>query len=127
MTDSRLFGIYHGYDVDGGFGDAVCQEDLLFVSNSKETAEAYAKKWDNSHVYDKPYANLYCGELFVKELPPLCVTAETLDVPPWELAKQLPYCDHSWVEESFLPSCDGKEGNGPSEDGLPKDGDADPC
>ena len=63
-----MYGIFHVYDVDGGFGDCIGQKDLLFVVESEEVAKAYCEKWSNPYVYDTPYAYLSCGELVYEEL-----------------------------------------------------------
>lgn len=76
-----LYGVYHMYDVDGGCGDAIGREDLIKIFATRELADAYAKKWDNTHVYERPYSCLYAGALEVKELPKLCDETE-LDVAP---------------------------------------------
>lgn len=76
-----LYGVYHMYDVDGGFGDAVGKENLIKIFATKELADAYAKKWDNTHVYDQPYSCLYAGALRVRELPKLSDETE-LNVAP---------------------------------------------
>lgn len=67
----KLFGVYHEYEVDGGFGDAVGQRDLIGVTDDEDEAKAYVNKWSNDHVYDKPYDELYCGLLTYDELPML--------------------------------------------------------
>lgn len=64
-----IYGVYHLYDVDGGFGDAIPQRDLLCVFLNKEEADKFAKQYENEHVYDTPYAPLYCGTMVVEELP----------------------------------------------------------
>lgn len=66
-----LYGIFHLYSVDGGFGDAVPKEDLLFVTDSEETAREYIKKWSHPYIYDTPYAELSCGELEYREIEQL--------------------------------------------------------
>lgn len=63
----ELFGVFHLYDVDGGFGDAVTQKDLLCVFLNKEEADKFAKQYENEHVYGT--APLYCGKMVVEELP----------------------------------------------------------
>lgn len=68
---AKMFGVYHRYDVDGGFGDAVGCKDLLFVTDDVEKAQEYVNKWSCPHVYERPYADLYRGELLVKPIPSL--------------------------------------------------------
>lgn len=63
------FAVFHIFDVDGNFGDAVWQEELICVFNSEEEANAFKIKYENPHVYDTPYQALECGRLEVKELP----------------------------------------------------------
>lgn len=63
-----MYNVYHLYDVDGGIGDAVYQKDLLFTTDSKEIADTFVSKYDNSHVYAIPYAKLYQGALRVEEI-----------------------------------------------------------
>lgn len=65
----RIFGVFHKYDTDGGFGDAITQKDLICIFDSLEKAEEFKKKYENPHVYDSPYADLECGELVIEELP----------------------------------------------------------
>lgn len=62
------FNIFHQYDIDGGFGDAIPQEDLLgyIEVDSEEDAKAYCDKWSVDHVYDIPYNELHEGKLIYK-------------------------------------------------------------
>ena len=64
-----IYQVIHYYDVDGGFGDAVSQEKVLFTTLNKEVAEKFVHKYSNKHIYDTPYANLYTGELAIREIP----------------------------------------------------------
>ena len=63
-----IYGVYHLYDVDNGFGDPIPQRDLLCTFLNKEEAEKFAKEYENEHVYN-PYADLYCGTMVIEELP----------------------------------------------------------
>lgn len=65
-----LYGIYHGYHVDGGYGDAIWNCKLICYCRDEETAKKFVRKYSNRHVYDTPYADLYCGELYYEELYP---------------------------------------------------------
>lgn len=65
----KVFGVFHKFDVDGGFGDAITEEELICTFEDLEKAEEFKKKYENPHVYDRPYADLKCGELIVRELP----------------------------------------------------------
>lgn len=53
------FNIFHEYETDGGFGDAVCQCDLIAtVEATKEEIDAFVKEWNHPRIYDRPYAEL---------------------------------------------------------------------
>lgn len=64
----KVYIVKHVYDVDGGFGDAIGEEDVLCGFTSKSEAEAFVKAYEKPHVYDRPYAELHCGELVIEEL-----------------------------------------------------------
>lgn len=63
-----IYNVYHLYDVDGGFGDAVDKQTLLFTTDNKEIAEDFVSKYDNDHIYDIPYAELHTGKVVVEEV-----------------------------------------------------------
>ena len=65
----KMYGVFHIYDEDGGFGDAIRQEQLICIFDSEEKAIAFKEKYENPHDYAMPYDFLYCGELEVRELP----------------------------------------------------------
>ena len=78
------YAIYHIYDVDGGFGDAVEVEDLVALCESKTLAEEYVKKHDKTHVYEEPYDVLTCGHLVVRDLSHVkVITKENIEESPW--------------------------------------------
>ena len=66
---NKVYGVFHRYDEDGGFGDAIPQKDLICIFDSEEKANAFKEKYQNPHEYSEPYDMLYCGELEVRELP----------------------------------------------------------
>lgn len=68
----KIYGVFHGYDVDGGYGDAVGCEDPVFFTTSKEEAEAWAKKWSTGEVY----AELTMNNFSVREFDLL----DTVDI-----------------------------------------------
>lgn len=68
-----MFGIYHVWDEDGGFGDAVQVDELVALCYDKDTADAFVAKHSNKHVYDNPYCCLECGELVARDLGELPV------------------------------------------------------
>ena len=62
----KIYNVYHEYDEDGGFGDAVSQKFLLESFESESDANEYVKEFENPHIYDRPYAALECGKLVVE-------------------------------------------------------------
>ena len=65
----KLWNIFHVYDTDGGFGDAITQTELVgTVEATDEEIAEFVKKWNNPQVYDSPYADLYFGGVFVDEV-----------------------------------------------------------
>lgn len=71
----KLWNVFHCYDVDGGFGDAIPAEDLVgTVEATDEEMEAFLQKWNQPEVYEHPYADLECH--FVQAVE---VTVQTLD------------------------------------------------
>lgn len=65
----RLYVVSHIYDTDGGFGDAISQKDILFTTLDKDMAEAYVNKYSKPVIYDRPYNDLYHGELEITSIP----------------------------------------------------------
>ena len=41
-----MFGVFHKYDVDGGFGDAVSERDLICVFKTAEEANDFVEKYE---------------------------------------------------------------------------------
>ena len=65
----KFYAIFHGYDTDGGFGDAIPQETMMgIVEATEEEIEAFIKKWDKPIVYDHPYADLCCHHVYAQEI-----------------------------------------------------------
>ena len=75
-----IYLIKHYYDVDGGFGDAVGQEEIIGATKNKEKAEEYVRRYNNPVVYDSPYSDLYHHALGIEELQ---VKKLDLDKCPW--------------------------------------------
>ena len=71
-----IYRVIHEYTVDGGFGDAVPEEETVVTFSTKEKAEEFVKKYSKPHVYDEPYDELWCGTLSICE--------ETIDEEPEE-------------------------------------------
>jgi len=65
----KFYAIFHGYDTDGGFGDAIPQETMMgIVEATEEEIEAFIKKWDKPVVYDHPYDDLCCHNVRAEEI-----------------------------------------------------------
>lgn len=64
----EVYIVKHVYDVDGGFGDAICVSDVLCGFTNKTEAEAFVGAYSKPHVYDRPYSNLTCGDLVIDVL-----------------------------------------------------------
>lgn len=84
----KTFGVFHIFDVDGGFGDAIPREELICTFNSVEEAWDFIKKYEKPHVYDCPYQCLECGQLELRELP---TTYNEKDF--WWLSEDYEECD----------------------------------
>ena len=90
----KTFGVFHIFDVDGGFGDAIPREELICTFNSVEEAWDFIKKYEKPHVYDCPYQCLECGQLELRELP---TTYNEKDF--WWLSNEYEECDEECDEE----------------------------
>lgn len=64
----KCYQVVHYYDVDGGFGDAIPNTDVIVTFKNKEDAEKFVEKYKNYHVYDTPYSDLTCGDLEISEV-----------------------------------------------------------
>ena len=64
----KIYLIIHSYDVDGGFGDAVSKEEILFATSNKEDAEEYCRKYNDPCIYESSYEDLYSNEISVREM-----------------------------------------------------------
>lgn len=65
---NKIYLVNHCFDVDGGFGDAIPQEEVICGFDNREDANGFVEKYSNPHSYDSPYASLECGILRVEEL-----------------------------------------------------------
>lgn len=73
-----IYGVFHSYEVDGGFGDAVDTEELIGVTSDLSEAENFVKKFslcenNMGAIYDIPYAALTLGTLVIRELNTLSI------------------------------------------------------
>lgn len=64
----KVYNVIHDFDLDGGFGDAIPSEDVVACFLDKKDAEDFINKYGNEHVYDAPYADLYCGKISIQEI-----------------------------------------------------------
>ena len=65
---NHIYIIYHNYDVDGGFGNAIPRCDVVGCVSTKEEAIRWCKANENPHIYAKPYSYLVCGIYGVREI-----------------------------------------------------------
>ena len=63
----KVYDVYHCYDEDGGFGDAIPQMELVATFTDKADAVAFVEKYSHPRVYDTPYDALYCNEFVARE------------------------------------------------------------
>lgn len=64
----KIYIVKHRYGVDGGFGDYVDNETTVCAFSNEEDAKLFCCTYSDVHVYDRPYAELDCGELFYEEM-----------------------------------------------------------
>lgn len=68
MESKKLYAIYHGYSVDGGYGDAIWEEEMTgLVWATQNEIDAYVKKYNKPVVYDHPYDDLVCHGIRAEE------------------------------------------------------------
>lgn len=71
VSRDPVYMVKHKFDVDGGFGDAIPQEEYILSFRDKSDAELFVKEFSQPHVYSKPYDSLWCGELVIDEINPV--------------------------------------------------------
>lgn len=86
----KIYNVYHLYDVDGGFGDAVPTSELVATFESKADAESFVEKYHNPCVYDIPYAELYCNAYTIMEMEIIPHKDFDLDKTPQDYGIDLP-------------------------------------
>lgn len=62
----KIYNVYHAYDVDGGFGDAVYEQELVATFENEADAKAFVEKYSDPYVYDNPYDELYCNQFTIE-------------------------------------------------------------
>lgn len=63
--------VKHLYDDDGGFGDAIWNEETVAVFSSEELAKRFVEERFEIHettIYDHPYADLTFGTFSIKPM-----------------------------------------------------------
>lgn len=64
-----IYGVFHVFEVDGGFGDAIDNEELVGVTTDLHEAESFVEKYSlGGAIYDIPYCALTMGTLEIREL-----------------------------------------------------------
>lgn len=65
----KLWAIYHLLTVDGGYGDAIPQDEMVgIVEATDEEIKAFVEKYDRPVVYDEPYDKLTCHGIQAQEI-----------------------------------------------------------
>ncbi len=64
----KIYQVMHEYTVDGGFGDAVLNQEVVAMFDNKQDAETFVERFSESRVYEKPYDELIYGELYMEEM-----------------------------------------------------------
>ena len=84
-----LYNVYHSYDVDGGFGDAVRTKKFIgLVEATEKEIKEFLSVWNKPRIYERPYSDLYCH----------MVSAEPVRI--LELSKLRPYdpAEREWPD-----------------------------
>ena len=63
----KIYNVIHEFDVDGGFGDAILNQEIIKCFMSKTDAEDFVDRYSKTHVYDTLYSDLYCCCLYIEE------------------------------------------------------------
>ena len=68
-ANKELWTIYHGYSVDGGYGDAIWEEEAIAtVEATEDEINEFVKKYDNPIVYDHPYDDLTAHHIWANKI-----------------------------------------------------------
>lgn len=90
----KVFEVYHVYDVDGGFGDAIGTEELVAVFENFNDANDFMEKFRNPHVYESPYSDLTCGDLRIRECK--VISHKEFDINSFD-----PVTEHYWWTNKY--------------------------
>lgn len=81
----EFWAIYHGYSVDGGYGDAVWEEEMVgVVSATENEIQEFIEKYNNPIVYDHPYDDLVAH----------CIRAEKIKIA--DISEIKPYGENDY-------------------------------
>lgn len=86
----KVYNVYHVYDVDGGFGDAVETDVLIATFENEDDAKAFVEKYSKPEVYDRPYSELWHHKLVISETEIITHAEFDINKAPNE------YCDYGW-------------------------------
>lgn len=76
-----LYNIFHCYDVDGEFGDAVPKQELIgLVEATDKEVNDFLNLWNKPRIYDTPYDALY-EHIVIAEPVKIC---ELSDLQPYD-------------------------------------------
>ncbi len=75
MNKKKVWNVIHIFDVDGGFGDAIYEEEVvLTIYATDEEAKAFEEKYNKPYVYDHPWMDLTCHGVCLEEVKPIDVS-----------------------------------------------------
>lgn len=110
-----IYGIFHKFEVDGGYGNAIYNEELIGITSSMSKAADFISKYqlvDESKllgegeldateglVYDEPHSDLHMGVLVVRELNEININERPYD--DWMLSEALEITTNEKMEEKI--------------------------
>lgn len=59
---NKIYLVNHCFDVDGGFGDAIPQEEVICGFDNREDANGFVEKYSNPEYYVAAEPPVRCGE-----------------------------------------------------------------
>ena len=73
----KLWQIMHDFDVDGGFGDAISESEVVMTfMGTEDEVKALIDKYDKPYPYDKPYNWLWINSYRYEEVNCVCDYSE---------------------------------------------------
>ena len=115
-----FYNIFHCYDVDGGFGDAVHKRECVAtVKATEKQIDNFIKEWNKPRIYERPYSCLYEHSIRVEKIEIKDINSvipydpETKDWPdiPEDAGWDSTYDTETkkWIERSWDEECDEGE------------------